>query len=366
MNNSPLFLPLQLGPLDLPNRIVMAPMTRSRSTQPGDLPNAMMARYYAQRASAGLIVTEATQISPQGQGYSFTPGIHTEAQLRGWREVTDAVHAAGGRIVLQLWHVGRMSHASFHADGLPLAPSALSPQAQVWVVGDDGVGRMVDCPIPRAMSGQDIAAVIGEFRRGAALAMRAGFDGVEIHGANGYLIDQFLRTTSNHRSDAWGGSMERRTRFAEEVATAVAAEIGAERVGMRLSPFITQRNMACPEIIPTMLHLAGRLDAIGLAYLHLSEADWDDAPQIPDDFRHALRRTYQGQVIVAGRYDAERAQAILRAGLADLVAFGRPFIANPDLPRRLAAKLPLAGFDASTLFGGSERGYIDYPNAEPA
>lgn len=363
MKPSPLFLPLQLGTHALPNRIVMAPMTRSRTTQPGDVPNALMARYYAQRASAGLIITEATQISRQGQGYSFTPGIYSEAQVQGWRGVTDAVHAAGGRMVLQLWHVGRMSHASFHSDGLPVAPSALAPDAQVWVVGEDGVGRMVDCPLPRAMTAEDIHSVIDDFRQGAANAMRAGFDGVEIHGANGYLIDQFLRTTSNHRSDGYAGGIDARTRFAEEVATAVAAEVGAERTGIRLSPFITQRNMACPEIIPTILRLARRLDAIGLAYIHLSEADWEDAPHIPEEFRHALRKAYQGRVIVAGKYDQARAERILREGNADLVAFGRPFIANPDLPRRYAEGLPLATFDGRTLFGGDARGYTDYAPA---
>lgn len=357
---SPLFAPLALGPLTLPNRMVMAPMTRARSTQPGDVPNAMMATYYAQRASAGLIVSEATQISRQGQGYSFTPGIYTEAQVQGWRRVTDAVHTAGGRMVLQLWHVGRMSHPSFHADGLPVAPSALSPEAKVWVVGDDGVGRMVDSPVPRALSTAEIAGVIDDFRRAAANAMRAGFDGVEIHGANGYLIDQFLRTTSNHRTDAYGGTMDNRTRFAREVAAAVASEAGAERTGMRLAPFITQRNMNCPETIPTMLHLARQLDTLGLAYIHLAEADWDDAPSIPDDFRQALRNAYSGRVIVAGKYTPERAQQILSSGMADLVAFGRPFIANPDLPARYAAGLPLAAFDPATLFGGSEQGYSDY------
>ncbi|ODS65281.1 MAG: alkene reductase [Acidovorax sp. SCN 65-108] len=357
---SPLFAPLALGPLTLPNRMVMAPMTRARSTQPGDVPNAMMATYYAQRASAGLIVSEATQISRQGQGYSFTPGIYTEAQVQGWRRVTDAVHTAGGRMVLQLWHVGRMSHPSFHADGLPVAPSALSPEAKVWVVGDDGVGRMVDCPVPRALGTAEIAGVIDDFRRAAANAMRAGFDGVEIHGANGYLIDQFLRTTSNHRTDAYGGTMDNRTRFAREVAAAVASEAGAERTGMRLAPFITQRNMNCPETIPTMLHLARQLDTLGLAYIHLAEADWDDAPSIPEDFRQALRNAYSGRVIVAGKYTPERAQQILSSGMADLVAFGRPFIANPDLPARYAAGLPLAAFDPATLFGGSEQGYSDY------
>ena len=366
-----LFAPLALGPLTLPNRMVMAPMTRARSTQPGNVPNAMMAAYYAQRASAGLIVSEATQISPQGQGYSFTPGIHSDAQVQGWRRVTDAVHAEGGRMVLQLWHVGRMSHPSFHPDGLPVAPSALSPEAQVWVAGDDGVGRMADTPTPRALGTAEIVGVIDDFRRAAANAMRAGFDGVEIHGANGYLIDQFLRTTSNHRTDAYGGAMDNRTRFAREVAAAVASEAGAERTGMRLSPFTTQRNMDCAEIIPTVLHLARQLDALGLAYIHLAEADWDDAPSVPDDFRSALRNAYSGRVIVAGKYTPERAQTILSSGMADLVAFGRPFVANPDLPARYAAGQPLAVLDPASLFGGAEHGYSDYAPfsaaaAEPA
>mgnify|MGYP002040360451 CR=1 FL=1 len=360
MSTSSLFHPLQLGPLQLPNRIVMAPMARSRSSQPGDVPNDLMARYYAQRASAGLIVSEATPVSRQGQGYSFTPGIYSEEQVAGWRRVTDAVHAAGGRMVVQLWHVGRMSHASFQPDGVPVAPSALSPDAQVWVVGEDGVGRMVDCPLPRAMTVDDIRAVVGDFRRAAANAMRAGFDGVEIHGGNGYLLDQFLRTTSNHRTDDYGRSIANRTRFVEEVVAAVASEAGVERTGIRLAPFITQRNMNCPDIIPTILSLAKKLDEMGLAYIHLAEADWDDAPAIPEVFRHALRQTYKGRVIVAGKYDAGRAERILNQGLADLVAFGRPFVANPDLPARYAAKLPLAELDSQSLFGGDARGYTDY------
>ena len=360
---SPLFRPLQLGPLQLPNRVVMAPMTRARSSQPGDIPNALMADYYAQQAGAGRIVSEASQVSRQGQGYSFTPGIYSEAQVQGWRRVTEAVHAAGGRMVLQLWHVGRMSHASFHADGLPVAPSAIAPAARVWVAGDDGVGSLLDCPVPRALEAAEIPGVVDDFRRAAANAMRAGFDGVEIHGANGYLIDQFLRTTSNHRTDAYGGPVDRRTRFAREVAAAVASEAGAERTGMRLAPFITQRGMDCPEIIPTILHLARELDALGLAYIHLAEADWNDAPAVPESFRQALRAAFSGRVIVAGQYTPERARQVLASGMADLVAFGRPFIANPDLPARYAAGLPLAAFEPALLFGGGARGYTDYAPA---
>lgn len=351
-----------LGGLRLSSRVVMAPMTRCRTSQPGDIPNALMAEYYAQRASAGLIISEATQISPQGQGYSLTPGIHTEAQIEGWKLVTCAVHERGGRIFMQLWHVGRMSHASFHADGLPVAPSALAPNAQVWVVGEDGIGRMVDCPTPRALKTQEIAGLVEDYRRAAANALSAGFDGVEIHAANGYLLDQFLRSTSNHRTDAYGGSIANRVRLLEEVATAVAGEIGAARTGARLAPYLTARGMACPEIIPTILEAAARLDALGIAYLHLAEADWDDAPVMPEAFRQDLRRVFRQAVIVAGRYDAEKAESILARRLADLVAFGRPFLANPDFPRRAAEGLPLADFDPTTLFGGSAKGFTDYPS----
>ncbi|WP_428718899.1 alkene reductase [Undibacterium curvum] len=351
---------LRLGLQTLPNRIVMAPMTRARSRQPGDVPTAMMAQYYAQRASAGLIISEATQISPQGKGYSFTPGIYSDEQVAGWRQVTQAVHAAGGRIYLQLWHVGRMSHASLHADGLPVAPSALAPDAQVWIADEDGVGRMLDCPVPRALTEGDIASIVQDFRLAARNAERAEFDGVEIHAANGYLIDQFLRTTSNLRNDTYGGNRTNRIRFLLEVVDAVTKEIGPGRVGVRLAPFMTARNMACPDIIPTILDAAIELQKRKIGYLHLSEADWDDAPQVPDEFRYELRAVFRNTLIVAGRYDAERAEAILQQGLVDLVAFGRPFIANPDLPERIATGAYLADFDGTTLFGGTAKGYTDY------
>lgn len=361
MPNTNLFDSYSLGGLSLLNRIVMAPMTRCRTTQPGDIPNAMMATYYAQRASAGLIISEATQISRQGQGYSFTPGIYSSEQVAGWRQVTDAVHAAGGRIFLQLWHVGRMSHPVFHDGALSVAPSTLAPDAQVWIVDAQGQGGMVDCPTPRELAESEIPGIVEDFRKGAANGIAAGFDGVEIHGANGYLIDQFLRSTSNRRSDAYGGDIERRVRFLREVTAAVAGEVGPQRVGIRLSPYITARNMNCPEIIPAILHAAGELERLGIAYIHLSEADWDDAPQVPESFRHTLRRVFSGALIVAGRYDQRRAEDLLAAGLTDLVAFGRPFIANPDLPARLANGWPLTDFDPNRLFGGDERGYLDFP-----
>ncbi|NSY40861.1 alkene reductase [Leisingera sp. ANG59] len=362
-----LFDSAKVGAFDLPSRIALAPMTRCRTGQPGNIPNAMMADYYAQRASAGLIITEATQISQQGQGYSFTPGIHSEEQVAGWRKVTNAVHLAGGRIVNQLWHVGRMSHAMFHADGQPVAPSAIAPNATVWVVDPEtGKGGMVDCPVPRALETDEIAGVIADYATAARNAKEARFDGIEIHAANGYLIDEFLRASSNKREDQYGGSVENRIRFAIEVTGAAAAEFGADRVGIRISPFITQRGMDDPDAPATILAMAKELGRIGIAYIHIAEADWDDAPETPRAFREALREVFPGAIVVAGGYDKNKAEAILAEDLADVVAFGRPFIANPDLPRRYAEDLPLAAFDGDTLFGGDQQGYTTYGNYEAA
>lgn len=361
MNKQDLFSSKTFGASAAPNRIVMAPMTRSRSAQPGDIPTDLMATYYAQRASAGFIVTEATQISAQGKGYSFTPGIYSDEQATGWRKVTDAVHEAGGRIFSQLWHVGRMSHASFHVDRTPVAPSALAPDAQVWVVGADGVGRMVDCPVPRALAEDEIQDIIGDYRHAAASAMRAGFDGIEIHGGNGYLIDQFLRRSSNKRSDGYGGSIANRIRFAVEVVEAVSEEIGADRVGIRLAPFITQRGMHDEQAIDAILAAAKKFNAIGIAYIHLAEADWDDAPTVPVAFRHALRECFNGAIVVAGNYTAENGSKIIADGLVDFIAYGRKFLANPDLPHRFQYGLALNEIaEPANLFGGDERGYTDY------
>ena len=362
IQSSPLFTPINIAGRESRHRVMMAPMTRARSTQPGDVPNIMNARYYAQRASAALIVTEATQISPQGKGYSCTPGIYSAAQVAGWRLVTDTVHAAHGRIFLQLWHVGRMSHTDFHNGQLPVAPSAVPFDAQIWKVNAiTGQGEMVNCPTPRALAKTEIRTVIADFRQGARNAIAAGFDGVEIHGANGYLVDQFLRTTANIRHDEYGGSRVNRLRFLKEVVAAVAAEVGAARTAIRLAPFLTARGMACPDILPTILEAAEFLQAQGIAYLHLVEADWDDAPQFTESFRKDIRARFTRPIVVAGKYDLARANWVLGKGYADLVAFGRPFVANPDLPRRLEKGLPLASFDAGTLFGGGERGYTDYP-----
>jgi N-ethylmaleimide reductase len=357
-----LLTPLTVGQLTLPHRIVMAPMTRARSSQPGDVPNAMNALHYAQRASAALIITEASQISPQGKGYSFTPGIYSAEQVEGWRLVSRAVHDAGGRIFLQLWHVGRMSHPDFHGGALPVAPSALPFEGQIWKVDPaTGVGGMVASPTPRALAHAEIKAIVEDFRRAARNAIAAGFDGVEIHGANGYLIDQFLRTTSNVRTDEYGGSHENRLRFLKEVIDAVADEVGAHRTAIRLAPFLTARGMDCPDILPTILDAASFLQQRGIAYLHLVEADWDDAPVVTESFRQQLRERFTHPIIVAGNYNKARAQWVLEQGYADLVAFGRPFVANPDFPRRLVEDLPLADFDGATLFGGGAAGYTDYP-----
>ncbi|EGT3626899.1 alkene reductase [Morganella morganii] len=363
-----LFMSYKLASLALNNRIVMAPMTRARTTQPGNIPNDLMAQYYAQRASAGLIITEATQISDDSQGYSFTPGVYTAEQIEGWKKVTSAVHQTGGKIFNQIWHVGRVSHPIFQQGNAPIAPSAIAPVGtKVWIVDEAHPdGQMVDCPDPREMTQADIDRVVADFAQAGVNAVAAGFDGIEIHGGNGYLIDQFLRTNSNHRTDAYGGSQENRIRFLLEIVQAVSAKIGADKVGVRLAPYVTFKDMACPEIVDTILLAAKHLSALGVAYLHLSEADWDDAPQVPESFRVELRKVFKGSIIVAGRYDVARANDVIDNGYADLVAFGRPFIANPDLPYRLMHQLPLSAFDKGPLFGGSAAGYTDYPTYNEA
>ncbi|MER0353227.1 alkene reductase [Vibrio vulnificus] len=358
---SKLFEPTQLKHLDLQNRVVMAPMTRARTSQPGNIPNAMMATYYKQRASAGLIISEATQISDDSQGYSFTPGVYTDEQVTGWKSVTQAVKSQGAAMFCQLWHVGRVSHPVFQKGEQPIAPSALAPvETKVWIADEQGNGNMVDCVEPRAMTQDDIDRVVSDFAYAAKRAIEAGFDGVEIHGGNGYLIDQFLRTNSNHRTDQYGGSRENRIRFLLQVVDSVSQAIGADKVGVRLAPFITFKDMNCPDIVPTILEASKQLQARDIAYLHLSEADWEDAPEIPESFRIELREYFTNAIIVAGSYTQARADEVLKKGYADLVAFGRPFVSNPDLVARLKHQQPLAELDGATLFGGDERGYTDY------
>ena len=349
-----LFSPYWLDGLVLPNRIVMAPMTWSRPQQSGDVPTQLDALYYSQRASGGLIVTEATQISPEGNGSPWALGIHTEAQRDGWRLVTDAVHDAGGHIFLQLCHVGRVAHSSPQLDkGAFVAPSAIrAGDTSVSVIDADGLRRTHPSESPPASATTEIAPVVKLFRRAAGLAMQAGFDGVEVNGGNGSLIDQFLRAATNGRTDRYGGSIGNRVRFLAEVTRAVAAEVGANRTGVRLTPYITFEDMADPEIADTILLVAEVLEEQEITYLYLSEADWDHALVVPDTVRESVRKRYAGTIIIAGRYDYARALQVLDTGRADLVAFGEPSVANPDLPRRLRLGLPLAKHQTSSLLRG--------------
>lgn len=353
-----LFSRFDLGPLQLANRIVMAPMTRSRAGT-GNVPQPMAAEYYAQRASAGLIITEATQVSPQGVGYPNTPGIHTEEQVEGWRRVTHAVHRRGGTIFLQLWHVGRISHPSLQPDGgLPVAPSPIRPHGEAYT--HEGLQPFVT---PRALDTDEIPDVIDQFRNGARNALGAGFDGVEIHAANGYLIDQFLRDGTNHRTDRYGGSIPNRARFLLEVTEAVSTVWGSKRVGVRLSPTSTFNDMSDSDPAATFAYTARRLNEYGIAYLHVVEPV---SPEVRGDERVTprLRQVFEGPFMVNGGYDAASGHEAIASGRADLVSFGVLFLANPDLPRRFAIGAALNRPDPSTFYGGDERGYTDYPFLE--
>lgn len=355
--NVNLLSPYKLGKLELPNRIVMAPLTRQRAGE-GNVPHELNATYYVQRATAGLIIAEATQVCPQGQGYPHTPGIHSAEQVAGWRLVTDAVHQHGGRIYLQLWHVGRISHPDFQPDGaLPVAPSAIAPIGEAMTF--EGMKPYVT---PRALETWEIPEIVKQYRQGAANALEAGFDGVEVHAANGYLIDQFLRDGTNHRTDKYGGSIENRARLLVEVTEAVIDVWGADRVGVRLSPSGTMNDIRDSNPLETFGYAAEVLNKFGLAYLHIFEA-------IEADIRHGgtvvptshLKERFDGTLIVNGAYDKNRGDAVLASGAADLVAYGILYIANPDLPERFALNAPLNQPDKATFYGGGEKGYTDYP-----
>lgn len=359
----PLFAPHVLGDLSLPNRIVMPPMTRSRASQPGDVPGPLMAEYYAQRAGAGLIVSEGTWVSPLGKGYAWTPGIHTPAQVDGWRRVTDAVHDAGGRIFAQLWHVGRLSHTLLLDGQAPVSSTGRAADGvNVFVAADDGTPGFVQASVPRALATDEIAGVVDAFRVAARHAAEAGFDGVELHAANGYLVNQFIDSGANDRTDRYGGSLDNRLRFLREVTEAMIEGVGhAGRVGVRLAPLTTLNGCVDDDPQTTYLAAARVLDALGVAYIHIAEADWDDAPVMPMAFKRKLRETFSGTLIYAGMYTPERARVALAEGWADLIAFGRPFVANPDLPARLRIGAPLVSHDRATLFGGGAHGLTDYP-----
>jgi len=360
-----IFKPYTMGKISLSNRIAMAPMTRSRTLE-GGIPSEINAKYYAQRASAGLIISEATQISLQGQGYADTPGIYTQEQIDGWKLVTKAVHDKKSKIVLQLWHVGRVS--SSKVNGLqPLAPSPIIAKDTKVYVFDTSTSKdatMIPVEEPKEMTQNDIDNVIKEFKTAAKNAIEAGFDAVEIHGANGYLLDQFLRSNSNKREDAYGGSKENRIKLLIDVTKAVIDEIGAEKTGVRLSPFISFKDMEDPEMLDTFLLAAKELNKLNVTYIHLCEADWDDAPEIPTSFREELRGIFKNTIITAGGYTLEEANEVIEKDLVDIVAFGRYYIPNPDLVERFKNGYQLSEIkDSHTLFGGrDEVGFTDYLN----
>ena len=352
---SKLFEELKVGAYTLPNRVVMAPMTRNRATMPGNVPNDLIAKYYEQRASAALIITEATQISADAVGYPATPGVYSEEQIAAWKKTTDAVHANGGRIFLQLWHVGRISHTSLREGGSqPVAPSAIKPAGEAFTF--EGPQPF---ETPRELNKEEIATIVKDFAQAAKNAIEAGFDGVEIHGANGYLLDQFTRDGSNKREDEYGGSLENRVRFPLEVTRAVVDAIGADKVGYRISPTGAYNDMQDSDPQKTFERLVSELDKFNLAYLHVVEffGAHEDATF---DFKR-IKDIFKGPYIGNGGYTSEQASGSISAGKSDLISFGAPFLANPDLPRRFKEGQELNAPDQATFYGGDAKGYTDYP-----
>ena len=361
MATSKLFEPYQLGPITLSNRTVMAPLTRNRAVA-GLVPNPLAVDYYGQRASAGLLITEASQVSQQGQGYQDTPGIYSKEQIAGWRKVTDRVHEHGGRIFIQLWHVGRISHTSLQPNsGAPVAPSAVRAKGKTFVGG-----TFADVSEPRALELSEIPGIIETFKRGAANALQAGFDGVEIHGANGYLLDQFAKDGANKRTDGYGGSIDNRARLMLEVARAVVAEAGADRTGIRISPVTPANDVS--DSNPQLLfdHIVDGLNAEKLVYIHVIEGATGGPRDIAPFDYGSLRKRFGGAYIANNGYDLELANKVLTANEADLIAFGKPFISNPDLVERLKSGAPLNTPDKATFYGGGAKGYTDYPALDGA
>lgn len=358
MSIQKLFLPAKLGQFELPHRIVMAPLTRSRSAQPGDIPQAMNVTYYQQRSSAALIISEATQISPQGKGYAFTPGIHSAEQVDGWKKITDAVHAKGSKIFLQLWHVGRVSHSSLQpSNELPVAPSAIAVKGQAFTY--EGLQEF---ETPRELTTDEIPGIVEQYSQAAINADKAGFDGVEIHAANGYLLDQFLKDGTNLRNDRYGGLIENRARLTLEVTDAVTQVLGGDRVGIRISPTGTFNSMSDSNPQVLFEYLVDKLNQFNLSYLHVVERFGDTAN---NDFNfRQLRDLFKGAYIANGGYTGELAEQSLIKNDADFVAFGSPFIANPDLPERIRQGATLNQADPDTFYGGDEKGYTDYPTLD--
>jgi N-ethylmaleimide reductase len=352
-----LFSPYKIDDISLANRIVMAPMTRSRAIE-GNVPGPLTVTYYVQRASAGLIITEGSQVSPQGTGYYRTPGIYSTDQVLGWKKVTDAVHHVGGKIFLQLWHVGRMSHPDFIGGDLPVAPSPLPVGEEIRTP----MGKKL-IPVPRALELDEIPKIVEQFKREAEGAKAAGFDGVEIHGANGYLLDQFLLDGSNQRTDEYGGSLENRARFPLEVTDAVVKVWGAKRVGYRMSPHFSYHAMFDTHPRETFLNLAEELSEIGIGYIHLEEPVGGRMGAIAPDKQMAplIRKKFVGTFILNSGYDGQKANKAIQDGMADLISFGVLFLANPDLPERFRLNAPLNQADVATFYAGEEKGYTDYP-----
>ncbi|EPF2603971.1 TPA: alkene reductase [Yersinia enterocolitica] len=363
MKTAKLFSPLKVGALTLPNRVFMAPLTRLRSIEPGDIPTPLMAEYYRQRASAGLIITEATQISFQAKGYAGAPGLHTQEQLNAWKKITQAVHDEGGHIAVQLWHVGRISHNSLQpGQQAPVAPSAIAADTRTTVRDETGAWVRVPCSTPRALETEEIPGIINDFRQATANAREAGFDYIELHAAHGYLLHQFMSPASNQRTDQYGGSIENRTRLTLEVVDATEAEWGAERIGIRISPLGPFNGLDNGEDQEeAALYLIEELNKRHIAYLHISEPDWAGGKPYSDAFRDAVRARFKGVIIGAGAYTAEKAESLIEKGFIDAVAFGRSYISNPDLVERLQQNAPLNEPDGETFYGGGAKGYTDYP-----
>ncbi|CNH40987.1 alkene reductase [Yersinia mollaretii] len=363
MKTAKLFSPLKVGALTLPNRVFMAPLTRLRSIEPGDIPTPLMAEYYRQRASAGLIITEATQISFQAKGYAGAPGLHTQEQLNAWKKITQAVHEEGGHIAVQLWHVGRISHNSLQPDQqAPVAPSAIAADTRTTVRDETGAWVRVPCSTPRALETEEIPGIINDFRQATANAREAGFDYIELHAAHGYLLHQFMSPASNQRTDQYGGSIENRTRLTLEVVDATAAEWGAEHIGIRISPLGPFNGLDNGEDQEeAALYLIDELNKRHIAYLHISEPDWAGGKPYSEAFRDAVRARFNGVIVGAGAYTAEKAEDLIEKGYIDAVAFGRSYISNPDLVARLQQQAPLNVPDGETFYGGGAKGYTDYP-----
>jgi N-ethylmaleimide reductase len=362
-SNKPLLTAYTLGDLELKNRVVMAPMTRSRADNPEKAPTDLHAEYYRQRASAGLIISEGSQISERAVGYINTPGIHTKAQVKGWKKVTSAVHEEGGKIFCQLWHVGRMSHPDFHGGALPLAPSAINPKSKSFT--PEGFKETV---APKEMSLEEIKQTVTDFKQAAKNAMDAGFDGVEIHASNGYLLQQFFNRTSNVRTDAYGGSIENRARILFEIIDAIKEVMPENCIGVRMNPSLhgSFGMELDEESIPTHDYIAKKLNDYDLSYLHLSEpfTDVSKLPHAEPRIARHYRPLYKGTLIINSNFDEEKGNGVISAGEADLVSYGKLFISNPDLPLRFEQNAPLAEWDQKTFYTTGEKGYIDYPLLE--